>query len=36
MRGHMMAAMEELGYQQAERDDVLSIAFSLKDGIIRV
>lgn len=31
----MMAAMDQLGYGSRERDDVLAIAWSLKDGIIR-
>jgi hemoglobin len=32
----MMAAMDELGHGQREKDEVLAIAYSLKDGIIRV
>lgn len=32
----MMKAMDQLGYEQRERDDVLSIAYSLKGDIIRV
>lgn len=32
----VMQAMEELGYALPERDDVLSVAYSLKDDIVRV
>ncbi len=31
----MMAAMDQLGYDQRERDEVLAIAYSLKGDIIR-
>ncbi len=32
----MMQAMDELGYEKNDRDEVLAIAYSLKDDIIRV